>query len=191
MTKDERSAQRRAYYQKNRVTILARHKRRRRENRDVIRERNRQYKAANPERYRETQRKSYQRHREQRLLACKLRRLARREYHVEYSRQYYRKHRDRHLASSYRNNLRRLYGITPEQHKALFAEQHGLCAICSSDIHGKRRAHLDHDHCTGRIRGLLCGKCNRALGYFDDDARRLESAITYLRRATEALVGDL
>jgi hypothetical protein len=81
------------------------------------------------------------------------------------------------------------YGITPERYDQMSAEQQGLCAICGNSEPGvdKRtgevmRLSVDHDHETGRVRGLLCQKCNRAIGLLDDDVDRLKWAIDYLRK---------
>jgi len=75
-----------------------------------------------------------------------------------------------------------LYGITPEEFTALLEAQGGRCAICGTETPGGKGGwHLDHDHDTGAIRGLLCHACNIALGYMGDDQDRLEAAIEYLR----------
>lgn len=58
----------------------------------------------------------------------------------------------------------------------------GLCEICLNPQNGKRLA-LDHDHSTGKVRGLLCDLCNKALGSFRDSILILESAIEYLQKA--------
>ncbi len=74
-----------------------------------------------------------------------------------------------------------LYGITREQYAELLESQGRRCAICRSDTPGgKGDWHLDHDHATGRRRGLLCHACNIALGYLEDDPERLRAAIEYL-----------
>lgn len=76
-----------------------------------------------------------------------------------------------------RANLRK-YGITPEDYDQMFEVQQGLCAICAeaSDL----RLHIDHDHETGKVRGLLCARCNPALGAFRDSPVLLQAAIDYL-----------
>lgn len=56
------------------------------------------------------------------------------------------------------------YGITPEQWQALHDEQDGLCGICRGPQQGKRRLGLDHNHETGKVRGLLCDRCNLLVG---------------------------
>lgn len=82
-----------------------------------------------------------------------------------------------------RRNLKRDYGITPEDYDRLLSEQGGRCAICDGDTHRSKRGnffHVDHDHITGEVRGLLCVWCNTALGKFQDSPEILRSAINYL-----------
>ena len=56
-------------------------------------------------------------------------------------------------------------GVTDDEYEGMLAEQGGVCAICGSPPKS-RRLHVDHDHRTGAVRGLLCFRCNRALaGY--------------------------
>lgn len=77
--------------------------------------------------------------------------------------------------------VKKLYGIEPEQYKAMHAEQQGKCAICKEEPKTKRGLHVDHDHETGKVRGLLCHGCNVALGSFKEDVTLLNKAIEYLR----------
>lgn len=81
--------------------------------------------------------------------------------------------------------LSRASGIVASA-KQLREEQQGLCAICGvAEVDAPRgRLHLDHDHGTNAIRGLLCGNCNAGLGQFKDDPKRLLAAIDYLQRAS-------
>lgn len=81
--------------------------------------------------------------------------------------------------------LAKLYGITLADYDAMLAAQNGLCAICSAGEPGGNANywHVDHDHSTGRVRGLLCTRCNIGLGYFQDDPDRLGSALDYLRQS--------
>lgn len=74
----------------------------------------------------------------------------------------------------------RLYGITPEDYAARFAAQDSRCAVCRTDTPGGKGWHLDHDHATGAVRGILCHRCNLALGNFKDDPDRLRAALAYL-----------
>ena len=84
-------------------------------------------------------------------------------------------------------NLKRNYGIDPEQYYAMGYDQGGRCAICKETCTSGKRLSVDHDHDKekgdpGYVRGLLCGKCNRALGLFHDDPSLLAAAIDYLTR---------
>lgn len=83
-----------------------------------------------------------------------------------------------------RSNLKKKFGITVEQYDQMMRAQLNRCAICR--IHQsqeKRRFAVDHDHSSGKIRGLLCINCNRGLGAFKDSDEMLAEAIEYLRKA--------
>lgn len=81
------------------------------------------------------------------------------------------------------------YGVTPDQVHDMWLAQGQACAICRCSIRdlgpgGKGQAngmHVDHDHVTGRVRGLLCANCNTGIGLLGDDADRAEAAARYLR----------
>lgn len=73
-------------------------------------------------------------------------------------------------------HLKRQYGMTLTERDALVAEQVGVCAICLSAA----AEHVDHDHNTGRVRGVLCFSCNAALGQFKDRPEVVQRAISYL-----------
>lgn len=85
-------------------------------------------------------------------------------------------------AISRRHRLKKKYGLTSKEWDRMFQEQGGKCAICEGDCSTGRNLAVDHCHTTGAVRGLLCMKCNQGIGYFDDDERKLQSAIFYLRR---------
>lgn len=72
-----------------------------------------------------------------------------------------------------------LYRLTPEEYETILAFQGGVCAGCGRPPHGIRLA-VDHDHKTGRIRGLLCWLCNRAIGILRDRAQTLTRLGLYL-----------
>jgi hypothetical protein len=81
----------------------------------------------------------------------------------------------------------RLYGVSVEQYAALVEAQDNLCAICelpeTMTYQGKVKSlSIDHDHATGKVRGLLCAACNFALGKFKDSPALLRSAANYLER---------
>lgn len=70
-------------------------------------------------------------------------------------------------------------GMTLVEYEKMVADQGGVCAICGCD-NGDRRLCIDHNHETGRRRKLLCDKCNRGLGLFQDSAIILAAALAYL-----------
>jgi hypothetical protein len=74
-----------------------------------------------------------------------------------------------------------LYGMTAEDYAGLLEAQGNACAICGGEW-TNGRPHVDHDHKTGKVRGLLCGPCNTGIGHLKDDPARLAAAITYLTR---------
>lgn len=63
--------------------------------------------------------------------------------------------------------LRSRYGISSEEYDRLLQEQGGACAICAGSCPTGRRLAVDHDHETGRVRGLLCATCNQRLAWFE------------------------
>ena len=74
------------------------------------------------------------------------------------------------------------YNVTQEQYNQIFDKQNGCCAICKKhQSEFKKALDIDHNHTTGKIRGLLCMKCNRGLGYFDDNTNKLDNASSYLK----------
>jgi len=84
--------------------------------------------------------------------------------------------------------LRRNYNITLEDYNKLFSNQEGKCAICGipqSEL--KNKLGVDHNHTTGKVRGLLCNKCNLSLGNIKDDIKILLNMINYLKKEIEAL----
>lgn len=78
--------------------------------------------------------------------------------------------------------LRKTYGISLKEYQEMLKAQGGKCAICggSEPINGRLMA-VDHCHTTGKVRGILCSHCNRALGFFRDNVQSLENAIRYLK----------
>lgn len=77
------------------------------------------------------------------------------------------------------SSLKSLYGLSMESWNLLFRSQNGQCYLCSRS--GVRLS-VDHCHTSGRVRGLLCQKCNAALGLLDDSPERLRAAAAYLER---------
>lgn len=89
-----------------------------------------------------------------------------------------REHPDRFKRNARASRLRRKYGLSVETYDALLLKQEGKCPICLRDLDG--RLHVDHDHQTGRVRGIVHGHCNTRLGAFGDSVEQLQRAINYL-----------
>jgi CRISPR/Cas system-associated protein Cas10 (large subunit of type III CRISPR-Cas system) len=94
------------------------------------------------------------------------------------------RHIPRHIPNKedYRRwNIKSKRGITIEEFNKLFDKQEGRCAICGRhQIEFKRPLDVDHNHITGKIRGLLCNRCNIAIGLFSENIEVLQRAISYL-----------
>lgn len=74
-------------------------------------------------------------------------------------------------------------GLTGAAFKAMFEAQHGKCGICEKEMGFlDKETCVDHDHKSGLVRGILCGKCNRGLGCMEDDVVRIKAAIAYLEK---------
>ena len=85
------------------------------------------------------------------------------------------------------NSLKSKYGFTLKKYNQLFQQQNGRCVICrkpetASSQYGVRVLAVDHDHKTGKVRGLLCDRCNRMIGFAKENKNILQKAIKYLSR---------
>ena len=106
----------------------------------------------------------------------------------KYSRQFYRDNKN-----YFREKSWRLQGIknkdgkpfTWDDFELIIIEQFGACAVCSSLKHGGNGWHVDHDHTTGIARGILCHRCNTALGLLKDDPALVVKALDYLIRTAK------
>lgn len=92
-----------------------------------------------------------------------------------YGREAYRRHRRTH-------HLNKKFGLSNDQYEAMVLAQDGRCALCPRTDHPEKRLAVDHDHQTGKIRALLCDRCNRGIGLLDEDAARLRASADYLER---------
>lgn len=87
--------------------------------------------------------------------------------------------------SSRKERLKRFYGLTVADYEVLILKSGGKCAVCQNPFPSIKQRHIDHDHVTGKIRGLLCQRCNNALGLLDDSPERLRAAAAYLEAALD------
>lgn len=96
---------------------------------------------------------------------------------LAHSREALRRHPERRRASKRHS----LYGLSARDFDALFLSQGRRCAICQTIDPGRRSFAVDHDHTTGRVRGILCGRCNAVLGLAKESVETLARAIRYLK----------
>ena len=126
----------------------------------------------------------------------------RKEYDRRYQQEWYKRNRPRHVAAmkaieerdpkAFKRMRREIewraagINVTHDEYDRLWIEQQGRCKLCGTHQGElKKPLHVDPDHRNGRIRGLLCQKCNRGLGHFNDDPQLLREAATYIERPEE------
>lgn len=182
--KEERAETRATYYLLNKERIRAqavawrkahpekaREQERKRPNQEKRRKaaiaRAKKWQKEHPERVREIRQKHYHRHTERRRATA---------------RKWYRDHKEAQFVRMRAWRLKNVFGLTEEQYKAMGS----ACQICglTEDVRRNKTYRLSIDHIKGTksVRGLLCGRCNSAIGLFDHDEARLRKAIEYLER---------
>lgn len=162
--KEEIRIRRQAYYRSHAAEIKAWQKKHREEHREEVSARKKAYHKANRETIRARQRAHYWTHREELKAKARAYRTANKEKILSL-----RKFRE--------------HGLSATELDALFNGQNKKCAICGTTQFNGWGPTIDHDHTTGRIRGILCSTCNTMLGHAKDSIFILKSAIQYLRRA--------
>jgi len=120
---------------------------------------------ANPEATRAAQKRSQKKHRKKRCAEATA---------------YYHLHRAEKAAYKKRRNITK-HGISEAAFHTMVEAQGGKCAICAQPPK-RGRLHIDHNHQTGAVRGLLCSPCNTGLGLFAENPQNLNSAISYLQK---------
>lgn len=93
-----------------------------------------------------------------------------------------RKNPEHDRSMSRARTLKKTYGITVDDYNTLLREQNGVCALCHEFVLRANTNFLcvDHNHTTGKVRGLLCYLCNSSIGHFGDDAQQLRAAAEYV-----------
>lgn len=78
----------------------------------------------------------------------------------------------------------RRHGITKEDYNCMIDKQDNRCAICAKRFGGEKhnKPHVDHNHTTGKVRGLLCFSCNTGIGQFKDNPAQVLRALNYLNK---------
>lgn len=152
------------YYQEHKEKYREQGQARYQKHKEEIKAKNKRWREEHPERYKEL---------------TKRHRLRNQEKMVSRSRQWYINHKQRANVTQRKSKLKG-YGLTPETYEAMLLKQNRLCLICGEEM---KSPVVDHDHETGKVRGLLCRVCNAALGQFQESITILERAIQYLRNS--------
>jgi Autographiviridae endonuclease VII len=112
--------------------------------------------------------------------------LANKEKILAYNKEYHKSHKEEIKATRNRPdakwrqkaNLKRKYGMTPEEFDQRREDQNNRCGMCRDPF--TKTPHVDHNHTTGRVRALLCTNCNSALGHLKESPTRCLAALAYL-----------
>ena len=99
------------------------------------------------------------------------------EWHHKYHKNW-RKHNARLVRNT---NYKRKFGITIDDFDEILKKQGGACALCGKHEWNGKRISVDHDHNSGKVRGLLCNRCNTALGALGDTVESIEKVLQYLK----------
>lgn len=172
------------WYAKNKDRVLAQKAVYRKENQEKIKAQRREYDATHKEERRARYREYYKRY--SKINRHELNEKAR-KYREENKAQlaerrklWVANHARRNAATQRKCAMKVNYRLTIDEWFALLEQQGGKCPICGTDNPGGRNWHTDHDHITGKIRGILCGRCNIMLGHARDSVDILVSAADYL-----------
>ena len=114
-------------------------------------------------------------------------RSKRREYYNEKNYEWRRNNPEKWAMILRNTQLKRLYGIDHAVYLRMFKSQDGKCKICGSKDHKGRGKyfHVDHNHETKKVRGLLCHPCNMLIAMGEEKIQIIKSAIKYLRKSYE------
>ena len=158
---------RKPYYAEHREEIIAQQKKYYAEHKEEI--------AARAKKY-------YAEHKEEIYASGKKYRAEHKEEMAAYQKKYQASNKEEKAAYGEKRRLMKGYGITLDVWSAMNTAQDGKCAICGGPPNGQyKKFHVDHDHATGTVRGLLCGTCNTGIGLLKDNTEILASAISYLK----------
>lgn len=170
-TSDYQSAYMKAYYQRNKKTLNENRRVWAETNKEKIARQRREYRLANYDRVREQEKKSREKNIEKHRVDSRERMRRRRaECPEKYSYQ------------SRKSHHKNKYGMTLQDREQLLKNQGNVCAVCGVGYSGAREWHIDHNHSTGYVRGLLCSHCNLMLGHSKDSPRILRAAAEYIER---------
>lgn len=173
VTDEQKKAFNKAHYAKYRETSIRCSTERYHNNREEILKKQKEALDADPER------------RARKNAVTKMWHAENRDYINAKNREKYAENPEPTRLATRKSKLKIKYGLTEEAHDAMLASQGGCCAICKTFRWGSTSGvpHVDHDHETGEVRGLLCFACNTGLGKLGDNVESLERALAYLKKA--------
>jgi len=107
--------------------------------------------------------------------------LERRNRRCIISAEYRAKNKDKCNKRALASYRKRVYGLTTEAYEKLFEDCNYTCTLCNKVKGSITKLNIDHDHITGKIRGILCNSCNMGLGYFGDTEESIIKLLNYLQ----------
>lgn len=142
------------------------------------------YYNANRERIRERAKKYYQNNKDKLYNIMKKYREKNSEYIKESHKQYYLDNKRRCREINRNNACKRKYGISYQQKQEMILAQNHKCLCCGEALEKlpSNCIHVDHDHITGKIRGILCRRCNAALGFVGENVKIAFKLYEYVRK---------
>ena len=139
-----------------------------------------EYRKKNKKKLKEYKKNYFQEHREREIKKNKEWIKNNLEKHREHNRSYAKKHKERIKTYGRKWSIKKTYKISYEDWLKIWESQDGKCAICGESFVKPSDAHTDHNHKTGKIRGLLCRNCNIAVGLFKDNPELTIKATEYI-----------
>jgi hypothetical protein len=104
--------------------------------------------------------------------------------HADQIREYGKKrrllHKDRDRITGFKSMIKRTYGLSIDEYNEIVSKSNNTCYICGRKSYSDRRLHLDHDHKTGKVRGILCARCNWYLATIEKNPGILDKIKLYL-----------
>jgi hypothetical protein len=171
--RDKINEWKREYYKKNKNRLNERKREYRKKNKDKIREQGKKYHEKNKDRIKEYNKKNKDR----------IKNKAKEYYekNKDNIKNYREKNKDR-IKEQRREYCIKKYNISKRDYDNILLYQNNKCAICHDELNKSIRSPpVDHCHNSGKVRGILCHKCNTGLGFFKENPEILESAIRYLK----------
>jgi len=152
----------------------------RKKHKNILSIKRRKYYLKNKEKAQVTRKKYYKTHRNQMLEKNKQYREKNRDKIALREKKYYEQNKEK-ITLYYREyKCKKKYGITLEEKNQMLLEQDGKCLGCNKNLINPKDCHLDHDHNTKKIRGILCGNCNKVLGLASDNPKTLTTLARYV-----------